>query len=192
MSATHEPPLASPEGPAPCRSRLRVVSPAGHDGVGDLSELYRALSDRLERIVRCDVRAADPLIEDACQFAWSRLVYHRDRVSPEAALAWLAKTAIHEAFKLIRRDNRECSLDAAIECQDDSAIGVPSPGPEQLVEHRQRLDAIRRLPERQQRLLWLHALGLSYAEMALYTGCTPRTVERQLLRAKHAIRRAGD
>ncbi len=160
--------------------------------VGNLSELYRALSGRLERIVRSDVRAADPVIEDACQFAWSRLVYHRDRVSPDAVLSWLAKTAIHEAFKLIRRNDRECSLDAALEHQGEPAIDGRSPGPEELFEHRQRLDAIRSLPERQQRLLWLHALGLSYAEMSLYTGCTTRTVERQLLRAKHAIRRIGD
>jgi DNA-directed RNA polymerase specialized sigma24 family protein len=46
----------------------------------------------------------------------------------------------------------------------------------------------RRHDRTKQRLLWLHALGLTYAEIALYAGCTPRTVERQLLRAKRAMR----
>ena len=46
------------------------------------------------------------MIEDACQFAWGRLVVHSRRVRAEAALAWLAATAVHEALQLIRRDRR--------------------------------------------------------------------------------------
>ncbi len=160
------------------------VTPGGFD----VGELYVSLAGRLEQIVRLYVQASDALIEDACQFAWSRLVHHSSRVRRESALSWLAKTAVHEAFKLIRRDNRELSLDAAVEQAGDAGLCADGPGPEELLERRERLAAIRALPERQQRLLWLHALGLSYNEMALYTECTPRTVERQLLRAKRAIR----
>src|SRR5947209_16290962 len=94
------------------------VSVDGLADEDDLDQLYRALSKRLERIVRAVVRAPDPVIEDACQFAWSRLVYHRERVRREAALAWLATTAVHEAYKLIRRGDRECSLDGALACDD--------------------------------------------------------------------------
>jgi RNA polymerase sigma factor (sigma-70 family) len=154
----------------------------------DLDELYRSLSPRLERIVRMDVRASDPVIEDACQFAWSRLVHHAGRVRRESALSWLATTAIHEAIKLIRRGDRELSLDAVLEQAGDAALDAGAPSSAELLENRQRLEAIRSLPARQQRLLWLHVLGLSYVEMALYTGCTPRTVERQLLRAKRTMR----
>ena len=57
-----------------------------------------------------------------------------------------------------------------------------------LVEDRERLRLMRLLPERQQRILWLHALGLSYQEIAAYTGDTTRTVERQLLRGRARIR----
>lgn len=157
----------------------------------DIGELYLALSGRLEQIVRCGVRAPDSVIEDACQFAWGRLVDHADRVRRESALSWLATTAIHEAYKLIRRDGRELSLEAAVGQTGDSALSASTPGPHELLETRERLEAIRDLPERQQRLLWLHGLGLSYREMALYTGCTARTVERQLLRAKRTIRLAA-
>jgi DNA-directed RNA polymerase specialized sigma24 family protein len=63
--------------------------------------------------------------------------------------------------------------------------------PDELVEQRQRLADISRLPARQQRLVWLQGVGFSYDEMAEREGCTPRTVERQLLRAKRTMRAAA-
>jgi RNA polymerase sigma factor (sigma-70 family) len=149
--------------------------------VGDVGELYGLLAPRLERIVRLDVRAPDVVIEDACQFAWNRLLHHRDRVHQDTVLNWLVRVAVHEAFKLLRRARRELSLEAASE-----EAGPATPA--QLIECRERLAELERLPERQQRAVWLHALGLSYAEIAVYEGCTTRTVERQLLRARQAIR----
>ena len=59
--------------------------------------------------------------------------------------------------------------------------------PHELVERRERLREVQRLPERQQRVVWLHAIGLSYAEIALTEGCTRRTVDRQLLRARQVL-----
>jgi RNA polymerase sigma factor (sigma-70 family) len=159
--------------------------------LGDLDALYVALAGRLERIVRLDVRASDPVIEDACQFAWSRLAHHAGHVRFESALSWLAKTAVHEALKLIRRDRRELSLELAAEQTPGMLNCAISPGPDELFEQRERLEAIRSLPERQQRMLWLQGIGLSYADIAASTGCTSRTVERQLLRAKRAIRVAA-
>jgi RNA polymerase sigma factor (sigma-70 family) len=153
---------------------------------GDVGDLYRRLAPALERIVRLDVRAPDAVIEDACSFAWIRLLHHRDRVRRDAALAWLTRTAVHEAFKLIRRAGRETSIDAAEWLCGGSAQ------PEEVLERRERLERIAALPARQQRLLWLHAFGLSYAEMAAHEGCTLRTVERQLVRAKHRIVAEGD
>ena len=152
----------------------------------DVGELYNALSGRLEQIVRLDVRAPQPVVEDACQFAWSRLVHHSGRVRREAALSWLATTAVREAIKLSRRDLRELSLDASMDAGAAPTARVP--GPDDVAELRARLELVRWLPERQQRLLWLHALGFSYAEIASTTGCTTRTVERQLLRAKATVR----
>ncbi len=168
------------------QSQLEAVG-----GLGAVDELYRALATRLERLVRLDVRAPDSVIEDACQFAWIRLVHHHDRVAREAVLSWLVRTAVHEAFKLLRRNGRCVSLEAALEHAGDHGIEAPAPSPEELVERRERLAAVADLPERQQRLVWLHALGLSYAEMAVHTGSSTRTVERQLLRAKRRMREAS-
>ena len=179
------------------QSGAQVSVPAGsparapdQGGVGDLGELYTALARPLERIVRLDVHASELVIEEACQFAWSRLAYHRDRVRREAALSWLAKTAVHEAFKLIRRGARELPLDASLEAGDDAAPRLSEAAPDEVVAQRQRLAAVRALPVRQQRLVWLHAAGFSYAEMASHEGYTLRTVERQLLRARTALRSA--
>lgn len=157
-------------------------------GAGDLAQLYGELSKRLERIIRRDVRAPDPVIEDACQYAWVALVRHRDRVRRATTLPWLIKTAQHEAFKLVRRDGRDHSLEATVEQAGDGTLRLTSPGPEELVLAHERLGQLERLPVRQQRLMWLQGLGLSYAEMAKHTGDTTRTVERQVLRAKQAVR----
>ena len=157
----------------------------------EIGELYAALSPRLRQIVRFGVRAPDALIEDACQVAWSRLIRHRGSVRREAALAWLVTTASREALKLIRRSDRELSLDELAERDREPAYACGATAPEEIVELRSRLDLIRGLPPRQQRLVWLQGLGLSYAEMAGYTGVSTRTVERQLLRAKRALRESA-
>ena len=157
--------------------------------VRDLDQLYRQLSPRLRQIVRSQVRASDPVIEDACQIAWSRLIRHSERVRREAALSWLATTAMREAVKLARRDGRELSLDAELERTGELPLPSRAPGPAEVLELRDRLAELRQLPERQQRLVWMHAAGLTYLEKAERTGDTRRTVERQLLRAKGRLER---
>jgi RNA polymerase sigma factor (sigma-70 family) len=157
----------------------------------DVAELYGLLAKRLEQIVRLDVRAPDVIVEDACQFAWSRLIHHRHRVHRETVMGWLARTAVHEAVKLVRRDRRELPADAALEAAPMAAASS-CPVPHVVVENRERLRELRLLPTRQQRVVWLHAFGLSYAEIAVHEGCTVRTVERQLLRARQRIRQHAD
>jgi len=153
-----------------------------------VQQLYERLSRRLEQIVRTDVRAPEPVVEDACQFAWGSLVAHATRVRTEAALSWLATTAVREAWRLMRARDRDLPL----EVDDTAACGGVAPSSsvmtDALIEDREQLKLVRQLPERQQRILWLHGLGLSYEEIAAYTGDTRRTVERQLLRGRRRIR----
>lgn len=193
-------------GLAPSRSALGDPALAGSTGgergdpgfagssgdLGDLGELYAALSPRLERIVRMDVRAPGSVIEDACQVAWGRLVDHRHRVNRDKALSWLATTAIHEALNLLRRQRRCDSLEGTLESFGDAAVLDCAPAADELWELRDRLERIGTLPERQQHMLWLHGLGYNYAEIAASTGCTVRTVERQLLRAKRKMRSVAE
>ncbi len=155
-------------------------------GVGDVGALFGSLAPQLERIVRSGVRAPRPLIEDACQVAWSRLWHYRDSVSREHVLPWLVTTALHEAHALLRRESRCLSLDRAIEEAGDGALSAGTlPDP---CEVRMRLELIRSLSARQQQLVWLHGLGFDYEEIATVTGSTRRSVERQLLRGKRKLR----
>ena len=135
------------------------------------------------------VRAPDPVIEDACQFAWSRLVHHGDRVHRDTTLPWLVKTARHEAFKLIRREGRELSLDAALDASGDAprcARARPDPTSCSPRASGSLRSAVCRIAS---------SACCGYRDLASTTqrwraerGDTTRTVERQLLRAKQAVR----
>jgi RNA polymerase sigma factor (sigma-70 family) len=157
----------------------------------EVGELYTALAVRLHQIVGARVRAPEPVIEDACQFAWSTLIRYRGSVRRDSALAWLATTASRDALRQLRRDGRNRSLEQLAEEGVRPATRASVTSIEELVEQRARLETIGRLPERQQRLMWLQGLGLSYTEMAEHEDATPRTVERQLMRAKKRLREAA-
>ena len=158
----------------------------------EVVELYCSVSRRLEEIVGRVVRLAPaPVVEDACQFAWDQLVHHQARIRRESAFAWLAMTAIREARRLVDHEQRFMSLDAVLELAGDAAVLGESPAADELTERRERIRAVSRLPERQRRLVWLHAVGLNYVEMATQTGSTMRTVERQLTRARRTLREAA-
>lgn len=162
----------------------------GMSSLDEVAELYAEQSVRVRRLVRAAVRAPDALVEDACQVAWSRLIHNRARVRRDTAPAWLTRTAVHESWRMLRREARELSLDALGGESGGEAAMISAPALlEDLIQQRARLDAIRALPERQQRLVWLQGIGFSYAEMAGHTGITRRTVERQLLRAKASLSR---
>jgi RNA polymerase sigma factor (sigma-70 family) len=159
--------------------------------LSDFDRLYCALASPLERIVRAEVRACDAVIDDACQIAWIQLLGHAGQVRTRSVLSWLATTAIHEALRLLRRAGRDLSLELTFEEEPEMITRLAVPGPEETLELRERLQSLSRLPERQQRMVWLHGMGLSYADIALSTGCTMRTVERQLMRAKRSMRAAA-
>jgi RNA polymerase sigma factor (sigma-70 family) len=178
--------------PAPARVADAAITEAPVVGtVVEIGDLYVAFAARLVEIVSFNVRAPEAVIEDACQFAWTRMLHHRGRVRRDAVRAWLTRTATHQALKLVRREDRELSLDAILEPAGALARAGLTPALEDLIEQRGRLESIRGLPQRQQRLVWLHGLGFSYAEMARDCGYTERTVERQLLRGKRRLHSVG-
>lgn len=155
---------------------------------GDVGDLYRLFSGRLQRIVRGCVRAPEAVIEDACQFAWSRLLRRSDLAEPESAAGWLVTTAMHEALRSVRRASLEASLDTLVEHGVEFVSPRCDRSPEPAAERRERLRTLAALSERQQRLLWLYGLGLTYEEIARRQGCTSRTVERQIHRARTTLR----
>jgi len=156
--------------------------------VGDEAQLYATLAPQVERIVRSEVRAPREVIEDACHHAWTKLINNSERIERTTALSWLVTTAVRQAWRLDSRERREVSLESAAGEVEELPVASRLPGPAESAELRERLGELQTLSERQQRLVWLRAMGLTHVEMAAYTGDTVRTVERQITRATARMR----
>ncbi|HTU31431.1 MAG TPA: sigma-70 family RNA polymerase sigma factor [Solirubrobacteraceae bacterium] len=148
-----------------------------------VAELYASQAARVRRLVHLRLTAPDAVVEDACQVAWMRLVRNRDRVRRATAASWLVRVAAREALRLMDLGDR----DRALEDLDGDDSRCAPDLIEAFADRHVRLGAIDRLPERQQRLVWLQGLGFSYSEMAGVTGDSRRTIERQLLRARQKL-----
>jgi RNA polymerase sigma factor (sigma-70 family) len=149
----------------------------------EVADLYATQAVRVRRLVHLRLTAPDAVVEDACQVAWLRLVRHRSRVRRQTAASWLVRVAAREALRLMDLGDRDRPLE---ELEADDSGRAPDVI-EAFADRHERLGAIDRLPERQQRLVWLQGLGFSYSEMAGVTGDSPRTVQRQLLRARRTL-----
>src|SRR3954451_22323395 len=77
---------------------------------GDEAQLYREHQAELRQSVRRAVHGPDACIDDACSFAWLQLL----RLQPDRAtvFGWLRKVAVHEAWRLARRERRDGHLEA--------------------------------------------------------------------------------
>ena len=158
----------------------------------DVMRLYGVFNRQLTRIVRASTRGPQPVIEDACQVAWTALICPGLRVEQANARAWLVRTAVRETFRLMALQTRELSLERVMQEQPEELRSETIPGPAEVVRRREQVQNVRLLSERQQRLVWLRALGFSYGEMARYEGATSRTVRRQLERAQRRLRALDD
>jgi len=168
-----------------------MIQVATADGI-DVEDLYGVFASELEVAVGRRVTAPAAAIEDACQLAWGQLWRHRHRVTPAAAPGWLTTTAVREVARLLWRQRLEQAL-LVDEDDEDPLRDLPAgnPEPELVVERRLLIAEVERLPVRQQRVVWLRGFGYAYDEIAERTGDTPRTVERQLLRARRSLRTAA-
>jgi RNA polymerase sigma factor (sigma-70 family) len=161
---------------------------------GDEGELYRRHHRDLHRTVARAVNGSHELIEDACQTAW--LILLRRQPDRDRVFGWLRTVAIHEAYRLSGVERRDVRLDALGPV--DGAVR----GPELVADHRACVDRqlqarlalarVAELPPRQRQLFALQLAGLSYAEAAVVTGDSVRTVDRQLRRAHGHVRRQPD
>jgi len=154
-----------------------------------VSSLYAQHAAKVERLV---ARQAGGDVEDACQTAWERLLGHEEvDVQGRGVIQWLVITAAREAWKRSRQ--RELPF-VALSGDDSEAERFEPAGdaPDPLAVVLARDDARRRLArltDREREFLALQALGLTYTEIAQATGASPRTAERQILRARRKLRR---
>jgi RNA polymerase sigma factor (sigma-70 family) len=158
----------------------------------EVIRLYGAFNRQLTQVVRATTNGPRPVVEDACQVAWTGLICPGQRLEQGSARAWLVRTAVREALRLMRLEAREPSLEQAFEERPHRLCSAAEDGPEEQVCRRERVSSLRLLSVRQQRLVWLRALGFSYGEMARYESASTRTIRRQLERAQRRLRALDD
>lgn len=158
-----------------------------------VSTLYAEHAAKVERLV---ARQAGGDVQDACQTAWERLLGHEEvDVQGHGVIQWLVITATREAWKRSRK--REVLFETRRGDDGEAEWFEPAgDAPDPLAVVLQRDDARRRLArltEREREFLALQVLGLTYTEIAQATGASPRTGERQILRARRKLQpRHGD
>jgi RNA polymerase sigma factor (sigma-70 family) len=151
---------------------------------GDETDLFRRHHRRLLALVARDVPSRPQVIEDACAYAWLELVARQpDRTN---IMGWLRIVARREAIRLGVYDRRLAGESA--ERVDERGAERRSAGE----DAREALGHLAALPARKRAVLTLRLSGYSHAEIAGELRMTRRTVERQLVRARAAVRCANE
>ena len=156
-----------------------------------IAAMHRQHARELERRVARRARAEPQTIEDACSFAWMQLITHPsiDLDEPShGALAWITRTAVHEAWRLEARRARDELLDEVALRRELRQREQTTPGVDQLAAQRARLDLVAQIPPRPRRFLLRQALGHSYREIAADETVSLTTTNKQIARAKRLLR----
>lgn len=150
-----------------------------------LTAFYAANAHTLWRTLRGTISGPDALIDDACAEAWAALLRHPTVALDDRGFGWLYVVGWRHAVRLSDKGRREVAVgEIAQPADNDCALS-----PDEELERRERLALLCELPGRQRRMVLMHAAGFTYEEISRMTGDTLRTVERQLLRGKRALRR---
>ena len=149
--------------------------------------LFARYDRKLRARVRSIVTTSEANVEDACMYAWLALLRHElDEVAEP--YSWLTTIAIREAVKLDRVDRRTRPLPL------DEYGPQARPGEElaayDLLAHAAAIIQEAGLTARQLQMISLQLWGLSYEQIAVHTGDSRRTVERQILRARAKLAEA--
>lgn len=161
-----------------------------------IEAFYRSHHTTLEKKVANRVSGASrALIEDACQFAWTRLLSRADIDLDQRGLAWMTVVATREAWQIANAADIPTGAYALTDDRGIIAEPVPHPGPTldtQMIErelHDQRVRDFARLKPPERQALALKALGYSYTEIGELTVATYTAVNRRLSEGRAALRR---
>lgn len=156
---------------------------------GDEDELYRRHHHDLRRAVNHAVNAPRELIEDACQNAWTLML----RAQPDrtSIFGWLYVVATREAFRLCERERRHLHLEAMLPKGSWDAGIADAFSIDDILEAREALQILARLPDQQRADLTLLVAGFSYREIAQMTGGRTHTnVNKHIAKGRARIRLA--
>jgi RNA polymerase sigma factor (sigma-70 family) len=156
---------------------------------GDEHDLYAAEHARLRAVVARAVNTSYANIDDACSFAWLRLVTRQPRRT--TAFGWLAKVAIREAWRLDRADRaRSAAQDVDWQDLPDEADHAGD-----RIALEEVLEALAAIHPRKRSMLVMHALGFTHAEIAAQHNISPARARELVYRARlqlaKLVRRPG-
>jgi DNA-directed RNA polymerase specialized sigma24 family protein len=143
---------------------------------GDEHDLYADQHVRLRAVVARAANTCDANIDDACSFAWLRLVTRQPRRA--TVFGWLAKVAIREAWRL---DRAHSGAGADVESPEIADEADPVSDRIALEETLEGLAAIH---PRKRSMLVMHAIGLTHAEIAAQHGISPARARELVYRAR--------
>ncbi len=154
---------------------------------GDEERLFERYDKRLRRATQLSVNTSPDIVDDACAFAWMKLLANQPR--RETLFGWLKVVARNEALRLDGLVRGVASLGHAP--ADEGAVPEPAAVRGRLetvqgmLEVRERLAA---LPARQRDLVFLHAAGWRYQELAEREGISSTRVNQLLASASVRMR----
>jgi len=153
-----------------------------------VAAFYARESGRLMARVTAELAGNRALAEDACQTAWLALLGREDVALDASGGAWLHAVALTAGARAAR--GRDVPAQPVLDHEAGRAAEESEPCErvvelEELAGRRARLLSV---AARQRTLLGLQGLGLSYEEISELTGDSYRTVQRQLLRGRAALR----
>jgi RNA polymerase sigma factor (sigma-70 family) len=154
---------------------------------GDEHELFERYSERLRRATKLAIRTTPDIVDDACAFAWMKLVSNQ----PERAtvFGWLRMVARNEALRLDRL-SRSVSGRVSHDFSNAGEFIVPaSRGKAEVAQGLMELhERLEQLPQRQREIVFLNAAGWRYADIAQDLGISEARVGQLLARASQQMR----
>lgn len=160
------------------------------DRTQQLAHAYRQLAADLRRQLLASHRAFPTHVDDGLSFAWLRAyeLAHVHLGDLDRLRGWLYTTAIREIQRLDRNARRDHRPDERPDGLTDFGASQ-TPSPDRHVIARQDLAEFAATAKpREAQALGLQALGYSHTEIAQLLGCTPRTVDRLLVRGRARTR----
>jgi RNA polymerase sigma factor (sigma-70 family) len=156
-----------------------------------LALVFRRHAGSLRRFLQTRRGACEA--EDLVQEGFVRLLQNGAAVFPDNPAAWLYRTCANLAADAY--DRRCVRDDVHVECEDVDDIEDAASDPAQRVGTRQQLQRVwiilQCLPEPCRHAFLLNRLdGLSQKAVAAHLGISEKTVERHVLRALEACRKA--
>lgn len=162
-----------------------------------LARYYAANAGRLRSGVSRKTGGLDAaVIDDACAFAWERLVVRPDvDLRRPESFWWLYKVALREAWRLGRAQHREQpagGLSGTDELPEPPSIDVDVVDlVADRVEHATLREVLGELHWRERRELLLYAHGLTWQEIAVVTGTSYTVVISGRLRQRRHVAALG-